>query len=352
VPTFFFEEETIMAKTYNNLYEQICSFDNIYCAYLKARKNKRYKSAVLKFTYNLEENLINIREELINKLYKTGQYRHFNVHEPKTRKISALPFKDRVVQHAICNVIEPIFEKSFIYDSHACRKEFGVISGVSRTNKFIRKVSYNSENVYCLKCDISKYFLNIDHRILKKIIRKKIKCKDTLFILDGIIDSFGGECGIPIGNLTSQLFANIYLNEFDHYIKNILRIKHYIRYMDDFIILSDNKKDLKSILKLIIIFLDNKRKLKLNKKSQIFLINKKRSVDFLGYRIWKDHRLLRKSNVKRTRRKFKKFQKLYKNDEISLKDITPSVMSWLGHAKWADSYDLRVKIFDEFVLTH
>lgn len=341
-----------MAKTYNNLYSKICSFENIYDAYLKARKNKRYHYAVLKFTANLEENLISIYDELNTNTYKTGQYKHFNVYEPKERKISALQFRDRVVQHAICNIIEPIFEEAFIYDSHACRKGFGIISGVLRTTKFVRTNSYNSDNVWCLKGDISKYFNSIDHVILKKHIRKKIKCVRTLKLLDEIIDSFGICVGMPIGNLTSQIFANIYLDKLDHYIKNVLRVKHYIRYMDDFIILSNNKEYLKMILKHVTVFLERELKLKLNKKTQIFYINKRRSVDFLGYRIWKDHRLLRKSNVKRTKRKFKKFQKLYKNYEISLKDIEPSIMSWLGHAKWADSYKLRVKIFDEFVLTH
>jgi len=341
-----------MAKTHNNLYIKICSFENIHSAYLKARKGKRYHRAVLKFTLNLEENLINIYEELNNKTYKTGYYKQFKVYEPKERNISALQFKDRVAQHAICNIVEPIFEESFIYDSHACRKGLGVVSGVLRTTKFLRSISVNSEKIFCLKCDISKYFNSIDHKILKKLIRKKIKCINTLKVLDEIIDSFGTNVSMPIGNLTSQLFANIYLNVLDHYMKNKLGVKYYIRYMDDFIILSDNKEYLNIVLKYVDKFLENNLNLKLNGKTQVFLVNKKRPIDFLGYRIWPDHRLLRKCNVKRTRRKFRKFQKLYKDYRISLKDIEPSIMSWLGHAKWADTYRLRVKLFDELVFTH
>jgi retron-type reverse transcriptase len=338
-------------KTYNDLYSKIYSFENIYVAYLKARKNKRYHPEVLRFSVNLEENLINIQKELINKTYKTGEYKHFVVYEPKERLISALPFKDRVVQHAICNIIEPIFEKSFIYDSHACRKEFGVLSGVLRTTEFLRAVSQNSEKVYCLKGDVSKYFPSIDHEVLKKLIRKRIRCKDTLNLIYEIIDKSGDMCGMPIGNLTSQLFANIYLNELDHYVKNTLRVKYYIRYMDDFVILSNDKKYLNQTLNNIRLFLQKELKLKLNKKTKVFLV-KQRSVDFLGYKIWSTHRLLRKCNVKRTKRKFKKFQKLYKERAITLKDINPSIMSWLGHAKWADSYKLRVKIFRSLVFTH
>ena len=338
-------------KTYNNLYDKICLFDNIYDAYLKARKNKRYHRETLKFTYNLEENLISIQQDLINKTYKTGEYKHFIVREPKERLISALPFRDRVVQHAICNIIEPIFEKSFIYDSHTCRRGFGVLSGVLRTTKFLRAVSQDSKKVYCLKCDISKYFPSINHDVLKMLIRKKIRCKDILSLIDEIIDKSGNQCGMPIGNLTSQLFANVYLNYLDHYVKNVLRIKHYIRYMDDFVILSNNKTYLKEILAKITIILQKDLRLMLNSKTQIFLV-RQRSIDFLGYRIWATHRLLRKCNIKRAKRRFKKFQKLYKLQIIDLYDITPSIMSWLGHVKWADTYKLRYRIFNELIFTH
>jgi len=163
-----------------------------------------------------------------------------------------------------------------------------------------------------------------------------------------IIDSVGVEVGIPIGNLTSQLFANAYLNKLDHYVKDVLRVKYYIRYMDDFIILSNDKEYLKMLLDKIKIFLDTELKLKLNGRTQIFLIGR-RSIDFLGYKIWPDHRLLRKSNVRRTKRKFKKFQKLYECNMISLEVINNSMMSWFGHAKWADSYKLRVKILDNLI---
>ena len=341
-------------KTYNNLYQPICSFENIYKAYLKARRGKRYNVDALNFFQFREENLINIRNKLLTKTYVTGEYKYFTVCEPKERQIAALPFEDRIVQHALCNIIDPIFEKSFIYDSHACRIGFVILTGVQRTNYFLRNLAYNDitqkfdKQVYCLKCDIQKYFASIDHKILKKEIRRKIRCKDTLSLIDNIIDSTVFEVGIPIGNLTSQLFANIYLNKLDHYIKDVLQVKHYIRYMDDFIILSNDKEYLKMLLSKIKTFLDAELKLKLNRRTQIFLVGQ-RSVDYLGYKIWPEYRLLRKSNVKRTKRKFKKFQKLYKYNKISLETINNSMMSWFGHTKWADSYNLRVKVLDNLV---
>lgn len=337
-------------KTYNNLYDKICSFENIYSAYLKARKGKRYHNDVIKFSINLEENLISIRDRLVNKTYHTGKYKHFTIYEPKERKIAALPFEDRIVQHSICNIIEPLFEKSFIYDSHACRKGFGVISGSLRTTKFRRAAvdSFKNYRIYCLKGDIKKYFYSIDHSILKKLIRKRIRCSDTINLLEEIIDSSESLIGIPIGNLTSQIFANIYLNEFDHYIKDVLRIKYYIRYMDDFIILHPDKRYLKAILSKIEKYFKYKLALDLNSKTQIFLVNR-RAIDFLGYIVFYDHRLLRKGNVRRTKRKFKKFQKLYYNYTINLNSIRPSIMSWLGHTKWSDSFQLVEKVLDATV---
>lgn len=286
----------------------------------------------------------------MNRTYHTGKYKHFTIYEPKERQIAALSFEDRVVQHAIYNIIEPIFEKSFIYDSYACRKGFGVISGSLRATKFRRAAvdSFKNQQIYCLKGDVRKYFYSIDHLVLKKLIRKKIKCKDTLKLLDEIIDSSGDLVGIPIGNLTSQLFANIYLNELDHYVKEVLKLKYYIRYMDDFIILHPDKKYLEEILIKIRQYLVSELKLNLNSKTQIFLVNR-RAIDFLGYVVFYDYRLLRKGNVKRTKRKFKKFQKLYYNYAINLNNIRPSIVSWLGHVKWADSFQLVKNILQSTV---
>jgi len=329
-----------MAKTYKNLYPLIYDFDNIHHAYHKARKNKRYKWDVLEFSAHLEDNIIDIQNHLIWKSYRSGPYKYFTVYEPKERLIAALPFRDRVVHHALCNIIEPIFERGMIHDSHACRRGQGVLSGVLRTVRFLRAARTRWGRVYCLKGDIKKFFPSIDHEALKKIVRKKIACLDTLDLIDKIIDSNGADTALPIGNLTSQLWANVYLNELDHFVKQDLGVRYYIRYMDDFVVFHGDKRILSWVLAEIEGFLDNVLRLKLNSKTQIFPVGL-RSVDFLGYRIWPDFRLMRKGNIKRTKRRFRKFRRLHQSGQITLAEIRPSVMSWLGHAKHADTWRLR-----------
>jgi retron-type reverse transcriptase len=335
-----------MARTYNYLFERICDYENIYRAYLLARRNKRYHGDVLAFTADLGGNLACLQKRLMTKTYKTGAYKHFTVQEPKMRQVAALPFADRVVHHALCNIIEPVFERVFIHDSYACRIGKGVLSGVKRTTQFLRAVTRECPPAYCLKCDISKYFPSIDHETLKQIIRKKISCRDTLWLISEIIDSTGAQKGIPIGNLTSQLFANIYLNELDHYMKDGLGVRYYVRYMDDFIILDPRKSYLHDLLDKIAMFLREKLKLSLNRKTQIFPV-KQRAIDFLGYRIWPDHRLLRKRNVKRMKRKIKAMMKGYAEGRIHIEDLRAIVMSWLGHAKHADTWRLRKRVITQ-----
>ena len=262
-------------KTYKNLFEKTCSYENLYNAYLKARRGKRKSEEVLRFTCDLESELFDLQNELRNKTYKTGEYRNFIIFEPKERIISALPFRDRVVHHAVYSVMEPIFERKFIYDSYACRKGKGTHAGVERLQEFIRKMNNNS---YVLKCDVSKYFSSVNHKILKRIIRKKIADGDFLWLLDNIIDSM--ESGIPIGNLTSQLFANIYLNELDEFVKYKLKIKYYIRYMDDFILLYDSKQELHKFREEIRLFFIINLRLSFHpKKVNVFPISL--GVDFL-----------------------------------------------------------------------
>jgi retron-type reverse transcriptase len=198
-----------MARTYSNLYPLIYDFANLHAAYLKARKGKRYSTDVLHFSARLETNLIDIQNKLIWKEYRPSPYHYFVVHEPKERTVAAAPFADRVVHHALCNVTEPIFEQGFIYDSYACRNSRGVLAGVNRTTRFMRRARRKWGRFYCLKGDVSKFFPSIDHAVLKSIIRKRIACPDTLELMDHIIDSDGSGTGLPIGNLTSQLWANV-----------------------------------------------------------------------------------------------------------------------------------------------
>jgi len=328
-------------KTHKNLFEKVCSYKSLYGAYLKARKGKTNLPEVLKFTYNLEDELSNLQNELQNQIYKPGEYRHFVIFEPKERRISALPFRDRVIHHAICSVIEPIFEKKFVYDSYACRKEKGTHAGVNRIQKFIKEVN---NNYYVLKCDVLKYFSSVNHEILKKIIRKKIADKKLLWLLDQIIDS--AEAGIPIGNLTSQLFANIYLNELDEFIKYELRIKYYIRYMDDFIILHESKQYLHKIKQDVKLFFVSMRLTLHPKKSNIFPITL--GIDFLGYRIFNNHRLIRKSTTKRFIRNTKTKLKKYDSGVINFDKLMESFNSWEAYMSHGNSHNLKNSLYQGY----
>lgn len=339
-----------MAHTYNNLFAEIYSFQNLFKAYLKARKNKRYKDDVLQFSANLEENLIQLQNELIHKTYEPGRYHEFYVYDPKTRLVMAAPFKDRVLHHALCNVIEPIFERLFIYHSYACRSGKGTHAGVDCTSKFLRRAIHKYGTVYCFKADISKYFQSINHNILRAIIRRKIGCKDTLWLIDKIISSTAQEgdinpIGLPVGNLTSQLFANVYLNELDYYMKHAQRNEFYIRYMDDFLVIHPDKRYLHTLWRDTAVFLKDNLALQMNHKTAVFPITQ--GVDFLGYRIWPHHKVLRKGNVKRIKRIVKKFDREYRAGTIKLEKIRAVLASWLGHAKRADVPILREKILSK-----
>lgn len=341
-------------KTHKNLFEKVCNYETLYHAYLKARRGKTNLAEVLKFTYNLEDELSKLQYELKNQTYKTGKYRHFVIFEPKERKISALPFRDRIVHHAICSVIEPIFEKKFIYDSYACRKGKGTHAGANRLQKFLRK-----NNNYVLKCDVSKYFPSVNHEILKKIIREKIADKKLLWLLDNIIDSSekgnqrfscfprsAQEKGIPIGNLTSQLFANIYLNELDEFVKYELRIKYYLRYMDDFVILHESKQEIHKIKEKIKLFLISIRLTLHPKKVHVFPATL--GIDFLGYRIFNNHRLVRKSTVKRFLKTVKRKIKKYDLEVMNFDKLMESFNSWEAYMSHGDSYALKNNLYSRY----
>lgn len=310
-----------------NLYEKICSFENIYSAYLKARKCKRYRPGVLDFTENLEHNLLSIWHDLRDKTYAIGPYKTFIIFEPKEREIFALEFRDRVVQHALIAVIDPVISSTFIHDTYACRTNKGTHAGLRRLHQLITNCS--GEN-YFLKADISKYFPSIDKEILKEKIRRKIKCADTLWLIDQIIDS--SSAGLPIGNLTSQLFANFYLSDLDHFIKEQLLEKRYLRYMDDFVIIGSDLEKLKQDRAAIQGELE-KIGLYLNSKTAIAKI--KQGIDFLGYRNWPNITKLRKRNIIKNRRKFNKFAKRITIGKTNETVMERSAASLHGYTKYA-----------------
>lgn len=332
-------------------YEKIYQFENILNAAYQCRKGKTTSASALAFFNNLEESIVQIQNELMWEMYGVLPYRHFYVFEPKRRLISAPHFKDRVIHRAIYNVIEPLFDKQYIYDSYACRKGKGAHAGADRAQRFIKQVESESGKAYALKADISKYFSSIDHQILKSILGAKLKCQRTRSLLFYIIDNSPSDAagvGIPLGNLTSQIFANIYLHELDHFAKHTLKARRYIRYMDDFTIIHHDKRALHEYREKIEGFLYKNLRLKTNSKTQVFPIARARgrSLDFLGYRIFANHRLLRKSSVKRISTKLKNFRKEFSQGKVTLAEINQCVQSWLGHASHANTHSIKLKLFN------
>lgn len=332
------------------LYGQLIKFENLLEAAYQCRKGKTMSPTTLRFFDNLEENIIDLQNQLIWGTYTVSDYRHFFVFEPKRRVISAPAFRDRVLHRAIYNLIEPLFDKRFEHDSYACRKGKGAHAGADRAQLFIRQVEREHGQAYAFKADISRYFSSIQHLKLKSIISSKLSCQSIVELLNYIIDmspvSEDG-AGIPLGNLTSQLFANIYLHELDRYAKHTLRARRYIRYMDDFVFIHHDKAQLQQWRRDVEVFLWDELSLKTNSKTQVFPIgiSKGRTVDFLGYRIYSTHRLLRKCSVKRIKTKLKKYHQKYEAGLLEFTDIQKKIQSWLGHAGHASTYNLRVALF-------
>jgi hypothetical protein len=321
-------------RRHGNLWQEIITPENIRLAYEKAAKGKGTMRNVIKFRENLNENLELIRQSLISRTFHTSRYSTKIVHEPKERIIYVLPFNpDRIVQHALMDVLAPIWEGLFINDSYACREGKGIHMASDRTMEFVRR------NKYCLKCDIHHFYPSIDHEILLKIITHKIKDKDTLWLLSEIIHSFPGGKNAPIGNYTSQWFGNLYLNELDHYVKETLHSKDYIRYCDDFLLFGNDKNELNRDAKLIDKFINKNLKITYSKCD---LFQTQRGVDFLGYRHFPDYILLRKSTAKRMMKKMKRLPDLYRSGSISAEYYQSFIGSIWGWLKHADSYNLRL----------
>jgi retron-type reverse transcriptase len=339
-----------MAKSYRHLFERIYDFENLYRAYLKARRGKRRSDEVLRFENDLEGNLIGLQNELIWGQYKTGAYRYFTVYEPKERQVAALPFRDRVLQHAVVAVIEPIWEARFIADSYACRVGKGTHAGADRAEQMMRQVKREHGEVWALKADVSRYFQSIDHGRLKGLLRRYIRCPRTLRLLNEIIDSAGDGVGLPIGNLTSQLFANVYLHALDEFVKYDLRERYYVRYMDDFVILSNDKAQLQSLRIEIEAMLWRRLCLVTNSKTHIFRVGglRGRALDFLGYRIYPTHRLIRKASARRADRALRRLRSAYKKGVISLDRVRQTVASWVAHASHASSEKIRKAVLEKF----
>jgi retron-type reverse transcriptase len=330
-----FKLEKRMPITHSNLWERIANFENLYQGYRAASRNKRFSDAALNYQKCLEENLINSLNQLLWKEWKPSSYHEFYVHDPKKRLISAPPFKDRVVHHALIRVIEPLFERKFISDSYACRKGKGTHAAKERAEAFAISAHKKWGEYYVLKADIKSYFHSIDRHILMDIIRRTISDKNVLWLIERIVMVDGDRSGIPIGALTSQLFANVYMDSLDHYIKDTLGVKMYARYMDDFLVVHPDKEYLRKLLADIESFITDRLHLSLNPKTSIFKSGETscHAIDFCGYRIWPGHTKPRKRTVKCARKRFKHLADLYGKGMIGLDRIRSSIMSFLGYMK-------------------
>jgi retron-type reverse transcriptase len=321
------------------LKEKFLFFENLYTAYKKAYLvTKSYSS--YKFAFHVEKELFLLQKELSENTYVPGDYFYFTIQDPKERVISVAQFRDRVVHHALVNILEPIYEKRFIFDSYATRKEKGTHKAILCAQGFLCK------NHWYLKMDIRKYFDSINHKVLNTVIERKIKDRYILDLCRKIIAKGGdGIKGLPIGNLTSQFFANVYLDVFDHYIKDDKSVKYYVRYMDDFCIFSNDKELLKELYKEVVIFLDDK--LKLDVKDTATLINTSlHGLPFLGVRIFPKMIRLKKENFKRSFSKLKTREWEYGKGFIDYNRYTSSMQSLIAHMNYYGNNLLQRRLYN------
>src|SRR3989339_431700 len=342
-------------KVYKKLFNKICDLENLFLAWEEFKVGKGRKPDVLKFEEGLEPNIFQLQRDLANKRYKHGPYADFYIYDPKRRHIHKATVRDRVLHHGIYNILNPVFEPTFISRSFSCRIGKDNIKGIIAVESIIRKISRNyTRHCYILKCDVRKFFDSIDHSILKEILKRKIKDVETMWLLDEVIESFAGSQsnlfnrkGVPIGNLTSQLFANTYMNEFDQFLKKDLKVEHYARYTDDFVVISGDREYLVKLIGSIQEFLKEKLQLGLHPdKVEIFRCNQ--GIDFLGYIMFPYHKLVRKRTVKRMFRKLKETAGKFQKGLISEEKAKASLNSYLGILSHANAKKLSENLVNKF----
>lgn len=340
-------------------YGDMASFENLYNAHRAARKGKRDQKEVVEFEMDLAWNLQKLRGELMSGRYRPKPYKQFRIYDPKERVIHALQYRDRVVQHTLCdNVIQPYMERHLIYDNAASRIGKGTHFAMDRLDSFLHAFyqKYGTEG-YFLKFDIRKYYDSIDHGILKKLLRKAFaEDKKVINLLNVFIDSYSltDEKGLPFGNQSSQWFALYYLDGLDRLIKEQFQVKYYTRYMDDGILIHNDRKQLVSYLKDMEKYLIEERALEFNQKTQIIPLSQ--GVDYLGFHFYmtengKVIRKLRASNKKRVKRKLKRFRHAYRNEIMAREEIERSLASYKGHLSHGDTYLLRKNLLEHLVLS-
>ena len=349
-------------KTYKHLYPQIHDFENIYLAYRKARKGKRGRAQPAQFERVQEEELIALQDELQTFKYTPGKYHNFFVHDPKKRLISAAPFRDRVVHHALYRVIEPIWEARFINDTYANRVGKGTHRALDRTQSYARKYKY------VLQCDVRQFFPSIDHAILRAEFSRLIRDENVLWLCSEILKSGEGVLteeyemtwfpsddpstgsgqglfavdrprGLPIGNLTSQFWANVYLNSFDHFVKRDLKCAAYVRYVDDFLLFADEPRTLLNWRTAVIQKMAGLRLSLHEEAAQVYPTHT--GIPFLGFRVYPEYRLLKRRKIVHFRRKLRRVLTDYANGIASIQKIGSSIKGWVNHVRYADTWGLR-----------
>ena len=349
-------------KTYRNLYHQVCDWDNVYLAYRKARKGKRGQPPAASFEYDQESNLVRLQQDLADKTYQPGAYYSFYIHEPKRRLISAAPFRDRVTHHALCNVIEPIFERSFIHDSYANRVGRGTHRALDRAQEFARRYRY------VLQCDARQFFPSIDHSILRETLARKIADPDVLWLIDQVLASgegvlseeyemqwFPGDVllgaerprGLPFGILTSQFWANCYLNPFDHFVKRDLHCAGYVRYVDDFLLFSDDKGALREWLQAA---QERLAALRVTIHSGAHPRPVTEGFPFLGFVVFPTHRRVKRRKVVHYRRTLKGLARAYQDGALPIERVVASILGWINHVRYGDTWGLRNDVLQHAIL--
>jgi retron-type reverse transcriptase len=351
-----------MAKKFDHLYERITSSGNLFAAFQKAARGKRGQPPVARFDFDLEDNIFALQEELHNKTYRPGAYCSFYILDPKRRLVSAAPFRDRVAHHALCNVLEPIFERTFIGDCYANRLGKGNHRAVRRAQEFARQYPF------VLHCDVCQFFPSIDIAILRGILQRKIADADTLWLCEQILASgegvlaeeyqmvfFPGDdpatgegqglfaaCrprGLPIGNLTSQFWANVYLNELDQFVKRKLQARAYLRYVDDFLLFDDDKNRLWEWKRAIENTLAALRLTLHERESTVY--PSRAGIPFLGFRIYPSHILLQRKNGMAFQKRFSRWKREMQRGQLDHAKLNERVLGWVAHAKHGDTWGLR-----------
>ena len=342
-------------KIYKNLFEKITSLENLFTAWDEFKKGKCHKRDVQAFEFRLEQNIFKLHRDLLAKKYAHLPYTGFFIRDPKARHIHKAAVRDRVLHHALFQILNPLFDKTFIPASFSCRIDKGTHKGILALEQMIRAETRNfTRPCFVLKCDVQKFFDSVDHQILLNIIQKKIVDPDAVWLLRKVIESFAttqttlfDRQGLPIGNLTSQLFANAYMDKLDQFMKHYLRVRYYARYTDDFVVISTSKEYLKGLVEPIRGFLGDTLRLKIHPK-KISIRACHRGIDYLGYITLPHYRLLRNTTKRRLFRKLKERIVAYRNGVISEDSLSQSLQSYLGVLSHANAYHLTEDLKNQY----